>query len=125
VRVPPEKLSARVERFYVAAISFSLGAGGMALGFLFGVIPYFHVHNVGRYDGFFATCVGMGALAGFLIGVVNGARWYRSGDMSPLAARRMLAYLYRRSVDGRGVPQRTLNSTTLRALLGSSRARRG
>ena len=112
--VPP-----RVERLYVACVAFSLGAAGTALGFALGVVPYFRVTDLSQYNWFFATCVGIGALAGFVIGVANGARWYRANEASPLVQRRMLAYMQRRGLEGRVVPQRTLNGTTLRALLGS------
>ncbi len=117
-------MSARVERFYIATVSFALGMAGCAVGFTFGVIPYFRVSNFARYDGFFATCCIVGGLLGFFVGVANGARWYRSAEASPLAQRRMLTYLHRRGLDGRGVPQRTLNNAALRNLLGQNRARR-
>ena len=114
--VPP-----RIESLYVGAVSFTLGAAGTAIGFLFGVIPYFHTANFPRYDGFFVACCIIGAAAGFVIGVVNGARWYRSAESSPLAQRRMLSYLRRRGMDPRGVPARTLNTVSLRSLLGQNR----
>ena len=117
-------LSARVERLYVAAVSFALGVAGTAVGFLLGVIPYFHTFNVTRYDGFFIACCLGGAVLGFFVGAANGARWYRSAEASPLVQRRMLTYLHRRGLDGRGVPQRTLNTASLRSLLGQSRSRR-
>jgi len=114
-------MSAKVEKLYVAAVSFALGVAGTALGFFLGVVPYFRVNDVNKYDWFFATCVGIGALAGFIIGVVNGARWYNATEASPLIQKRMLSYLHRRCVDARGVPQRTFTGSTLRSLLGSRR----
>jgi len=118
-------LSARVEKLYVACVAFSLGVAGTAIGFVFGVVPYFRTLNFSHYDWFFATCVGAGALVGFAVGVANGARWYRATEASPLTEKRMLAYLHRRGLDGRGVPQRTMNDATLRSLLGSRRSARG
>ena len=122
-RLTPAELSARLEKFYIAVVAFALGVGGTAVGFMFGVIPYWHTRSVGRYDGFFLTCCLVGAFAGFVVGVVNGARWYRAAEASPLVQRRMLTYLHRRGVDARGVPSRTLNAASLRSLLGQSRSR--
>lgn len=106
-------------------MAFLLGVAGTVIGFAFGVVPYFRSANFTQYDWFFATCVGVGAFAGFLVGVANGARWYRKAEESPLSQRRMLAYLHRRGLDARGVPQRSVNDATLRSLLGSRRASRG
>ena len=121
---PPSVLARRVEGIYIACVSFALGAVGTAIGFTFGVVPYFRSAAFGRYDWFFASCVGAGAVAGFIVGVANGARWFRASEASPLTQKRMLAYLRRRGLDVRGVPQRTLNSTTMRSLLGSRRTPR-
>jgi len=118
-------MSARVEKLYIACVAFALGAAGTAIGFVFGVVPYFRFNDFTRYDGFFATCVGIGALAGFVVGMANGARWYRRSEASPLIQRRMLAYLHRRGLDGRGVPQRSVNTVSLRSLLGARRPSRG
>jgi hypothetical protein len=113
-----------VEKLYVACVAFILGVAGTGVGFAFGVVPYFRSSDFSQYDWFFASCVGVGAFAGFLFGVANGARWYRSTEESPLIQRRMLAYLHRRGLDGRGVPQRSVNGATLRSLLGSRRTTR-
>lgn len=109
----------------MAAVAFSLGVAGTAIGFAFGVVPYFRSSDFSQYDWFFASCVGVGAFAGFVVGVANGARWYRATEASPLIQRRMLAYLHRRGLDGRGVPQRSVNDATLRSLLGARRPARG
>lgn len=87
-------------------------------------MPYYRAADVSQYDWFFASCVALGAIFGFLIGVANGARWYRASEASPLIQRRMLAYLKRHEGDARGVPQRTLNGASLRALLGPRRTPR-
>jgi hypothetical protein len=124
-RLPaPAVLSARVEKLYVAFVAFFLGVAGTGVGFAFGVVPYFRSSDFSQYDWFFASCVGVGAFAGFVVGVANGARWYRATEESPLIQRRMLAYLHRRGLDGRGVPQRTVTGATLRSLLGSRRTAR-
>jgi hypothetical protein len=114
-------LSARVERLYITCVSFALGVAGTAVGFMFGVMPYFRSADLSQYDWFFSTCIAIGAFAGFLVGFANGARWYRATEASPLIQRRMLAYIHRRNHDGRGVPQRTLNGSSLRSLLGTRR----
>lgn len=88
-------------------------------------MPYFRSAELTQHDWFFASCIVVGAVVGFLVGFANGARWYRASESSPLAQRRMLAYMQRRGFDGRGVPQRTLNNISLRALLGSRRPSRG
>lgn len=121
---PPSVLSARVEKLYVAFVAFFLGVAGTGVGFAFGVVPYFRAADFSQYDWFFGSCVGVGAFAGFLVGVANAARWYRAAEESPLIQRRMLAYLHRRGLDGRGVPQRNVNATNLRSLLGSRRSAR-
>lgn len=107
---------------YVACISFALGVVGTAIGFTLGVMPYFREQlDFSQYDWFFVACVTLGAVFGFIIGVANGARWFRATEASPLIQRRMLAYLHRRGYDGRGVPQRTMNTISLSGLLGSRR----
>src|SRR5215813_12550313 len=94
--VAQSAISARVETMYVACVAFGLGVVGTAIGFTFGVAPYWHSANYAQYDFFFGSCVAIGALTGFIVGVANGARWYRSKETSPLTQRRMLAYLHRR-----------------------------
>ena len=125
-RVPPTAvLAARVERLYVACVSLVLCVAGTAIGFTFGVVPYFRAADLAQYDWFFTSCIAVGACVGFLVGFANGARWYRASEASPLVQRRMIAYMQRRGLDARGVPQRTVNNHSLRALLGTRRISRG
>ena len=107
-RVPIPVLTARVERLYVACVSFALGAAGTAIGFTFGVVPYFRAVDASRYNVFFAACIAAGAFAGFVVGLVNGARWFRADGATPVGQRRMMSYLRRRDFDERGLPQRTV-----------------
>jgi hypothetical protein len=122
IRLSPSILSGRVERMYVACVAFALGAAGSAIGFTFGVVPYYRdTIDFATNDWFFVVSVLIGALIGLVVGLANGQRWYRSAETSPLLQRRMLAYIKRRGVDGRGVPQRSLDSVTLRNLIGTRR----
>jgi hypothetical protein len=125
-RVPPTaELAARVERLYVACVSLLLCFVGTAIGFSFGVVPYFRSADVSQHDWFFTGSIVVGACVGFVVGFANGARWYRATEATPLVQRRMLSYLQRRGLDARGLPQRTMNNHSLRALLGTRRITRG
>jgi hypothetical protein len=111
---------------YIACVSFALGVVGTAVGFAFGVVPYFRATlDLTQYDWFFLTSIAICALIGFVIGVLNGGRWYRKTEASPLIQRRMLAYLERRGSDARGVTVRSVNTISLRSLLGTKRQQQG
>jgi hypothetical protein len=64
------------------------------------------------------------AAIGFVVGVANGARWYRASEASPLIQRRMLAYMERHAADERPTGVRTLNAISLKSLLGTKRQSR-
>ena len=113
-------LLARIEHLYIACVAFTFGAAGTAAGFALGVVPYYRAQfDLPQYDGFFAASVALGTLVGFVVGALNGPKWFRAAEVSPLIQRRMLAYLQRRNAESRGVPQRTINTSSLRRLVGS------
>lgn len=112
--VAPEVLSARLERFYVACVALVVGAAGTAVGFTFGVVPYYGATDASTHDRFFALCVGVGTLLGFLIGIANGIMLSRASRPSLTTQRRLLSYIRRRA-DGR-MPQRTLHRINVRPL---------
>lgn len=104
---------------YVAAVSFALGVAGTAIGFSVGVLPYFRATlDMSQYDWFFASSLAICTATGFIVGVLNGAKWYRSTEASPLIQRRMLAYMERRAATEAATGVRTVNVVTLRSLLG-------
>jgi len=108
---------------YVAAVAFSLGVAGTAIGFAVGVIPYFRAAlNPSQYDWFFLTSLGVCTVVGFIVGVANGARWYHATEASPLIQRRMLSYMQRKSAEENTTGVRTLNAVSLRSLMGTKRA---
>jgi hypothetical protein len=116
------ELSARLERLYVATVAVALACAGGAIGFFVGVVPYFRLTiDVSRYDGFFLACVVIGAVAGAIVGLAFGARWYRTTEASPLVQRRMLAYVRRKNLDGRFGAQRTMANVSLRNLIGGAK----
>jgi hypothetical protein len=119
-------ISARVERMYIAFVAFALGAAGTAIGFAVGVVPYFKAtFDLTQYDWFFLSSISVCAVLGFIVGIANGARWYRATEASPLIQRRMLAYMHRHATDERGTTAvRTLNAISLRSLLGTNRQSR-
>ena len=112
--VQPEILTARLERFYVACVAFVVGAAGTAVGFTFGVVPYYGATDASTHDSFFAICVGAGTLLGFLIGLANGVKLSRASRPSPTTQKRLLSYI-RRRVEGR-IPQRTIQRISVRPL---------
>jgi len=112
--VPPEVLTARLERFYVACVAFAVGVAGTAVGFTFGVVPYYGATDASAHDRFFATCVIVGTLIGFLIGVANGLRLSRASRSSATTQKRLLSYIRRRSAGS--VPQRTIHRISVRPL---------
>jgi len=106
---------------YIACVAFALGVAGTAIGFTVGVLPYFRMtFDLTQYDWFFLASIAVCTGAGFIVGVLNGAKWYRASEASPLIQRRMLAYMHRRSSDDRHIPVRSMNAASLRSLLGSS-----
>jgi len=107
-------LSARLERLYVACVALCVAIVGMAIGFTFGVVPYYGAAQASPHDLFFGGCVGVCTLLGFAVGLANGPRWYHASEPPPTTQRRMLSYLRRRGVDSRGVPQRTIHGITVR-----------
>lgn len=120
--VPSSVLHARVERLYTACVAIALAAAGSAIGFTFGVVPYFReTIDFSKYDGFFGWSVAIGAMVGLALGVLNAQKWYRASEAPPLLQRRMLAYLQRQRSDERGVPVRSVNVISLRSLMGSRR----
>jgi hypothetical protein len=121
-RLTASELSARVERMYVACVAVALSAAGAAIGFTFGVVPYFReALDFSKYDGFFGWSVLIGALVGLTVGMANARKWYRAAEASPLLQRRMLAYLQRRGSNERGVSVRSMNVISLRSLMGARR----
>jgi len=70
-------------------------------------------------------CVTIGALVGAVIGAMQGPKWYRAAEASPLIQRRMLAYMRRRGTGSGVIPHRTMNAISLRRLLGSRRSAQG
>ena len=112
VHVPPPILTQRLERFYIACVAFVVGAAGMAIGFTFGIVPYYGATDASAHDKFFAVCVGAGTLLGILIGFVNGMRLSRAAQTSPMVQKRLLAYLRRRGESQ--LPQRTLHRISVR-----------
>jgi hypothetical protein len=121
-RVIDAKVAARVKHLYVAFVSFALGVAGTAIGFTVGVVPYFRsMVDLTRYDGFFLASILVCTSAGFIIGLANGAKWYRALDASPLSQKRMLAYMHRRNAADRDAGVRSLNAAGLRQLLGNGR----
>lgn len=80
----------------MACVAFVVGAAGMAVGFTFGVVPYYGATDASAHDRFFAVCVGLGTLLGIVVGFVNGARLAKASQTSPLVQKRLLAYLRRR-----------------------------
>lgn len=121
-RVFDARIAARVKRLYVAFVSFALGVAGTAIGFTVGVVPYFHsMRDLTRSDGFFLTSILICTAVGLIVGLINGAKWYRALDESPLAQKRMLAYMHRRNMAERDTGVRSLNTASLRQLLGNGR----
>jgi len=112
--VRPEVLAARLERFYVACVAFVIGAAGTAVGFTFGVVPYYGATDASTHDRFFAMCVGVGTLIGFLIGLANGVKLSRASRPSATTQKRLLSYIRRRG-DSR-IPQRTIHRINVRPL---------
>jgi hypothetical protein len=112
--VPLEVLTARLERFYIACVAFIVGAAGTAVGFTFGIVPYYGATDASIHDRFFAICVAVGALIGFLIGLANGVRLSRASQPSSTTQKRMLSYIRRRGAGD--VPQRTLHRISVRPL---------
>ena len=112
--VRPEVLSARLERFYVACVAFVVGAAGTAVGFTFGVVPYYGATDASTHDRFFAMCVVVGTLSGFIIGLANGVKLSRASRPSATTQKRLLSYMRRRS-DGR-TPQRTIHRINVRPI---------
>ena len=110
--MPPAVLTQRLERFYVACVAFFVGAAGMAVGFTFGVVPYYGATDASMHDKFFSICVGAGTLLGLVIGFVNGMRLSRASQASPTTQKRLLAYLRRRGESR--MPERTLNRISVR-----------
>ncbi|HEY7995088.1 MAG TPA: hypothetical protein VID24_12825 [Candidatus Eremiobacteraceae bacterium] len=107
-------MTARLERFYVACVAFVIGAAGTAVGFTFGVVPYYGATDASTHDRFFAMCVGVGTLIGFLIGLANGVKLSRASRASATTQNRLLSYIRRRS-DSR-IPQRTLHRINVQPL---------
>jgi hypothetical protein len=102
-------LRARIERLYIASVAFTLGAAGTAVGFVFGIVPYFRPSiDMSQYDWFFVSCVAFGSLVGLCCGLAIAPRWYRDSEGSPHGQRRMLAYLPRRAMQSSGTSARTL-----------------
>lgn len=114
IHVRPEVLTERLERFYVACVAFVVGAAGTAVGFTFGIVPYYGATDASAHDRFFAICVGLGTLLGFLIGLANGVKLSRASRPSPTTQKRLLSYIRRRA-DGL-MPQRTIRSFSVRPL---------
>lgn len=83
----------------------------MAVGFTFGVVPYYGATDASAHDKFFAICVGAGTLLGLIVGYLNGMRLSRASQASPSTQKRLLAYLRRRETR---MPQRTINRITVR-----------
>lgn len=114
VHVRPEVLSARLERFYVACVAFVVGAAGTAVGFTFGIVPYYGATDASTHDRFFAVCVLVGTLIGFLIGLANGVKLSRASRPSATTQKRLLSYIRRRG-DNR-MPQRTIHRINVQPL---------
>jgi hypothetical protein len=112
--VPLEVLTARLERFYIACVAFIVGAAGMAVGFTFGIVPYYGAADASVHDRFFAICVVVGALIGFAIGLANGVKLSRASRPSSTTQKRLLEYMRRRGAGN--VPQRTIHRITVRPL---------
>lgn len=112
--VAPEVLAARLERFYIACVAFIVGAAGTAVGFTFGIVPYYGATDASVHDKFFAVCVIVGALIGFVIGLANGVKLSRASKPSSTTQKRLLSYLRRRGAGN--VPQRTIHRITVQPL---------
>lgn len=112
--MPPEVLAVQLERFYIACVAFIVGAAGTAVGFTFGIVPYYGATDASVHDKFFAVCVVVGALIGFAIGLANGVRLSRASNPSSTTQKRLLSYIRRRGAGN--VPQRTIHRITVRPL---------
>jgi len=77
-------------------------------------VPYYGATDASVHDRFFAVCVGVGTLLGFLIGLANGIRLSRASRPSPTTQKRLLSYIRRRA-EGR-MPQRTIHRISVRPL---------
>lgn len=84
----------------------------MAVGFTFGVVPYYGAADASIHDKFFAICVGAGTLLGLIIGFVNGSRLSRESQASTTTQKRLLAYIRRRGEPR--MPQRTIHNINVR-----------
>jgi hypothetical protein len=115
---PQSALAARLERIYIACVSFVLGVAGTIVGLVLGVAPYYRSGH-STADWIFVTCVAAGTLIGLIVGIANGPKWYRASESSPLAQKRMLSYLRSKDLDSRYASQRTLNRVSLQALIGT------
>ena len=112
--VPPEVLTARLERFYIACVAFIVGAAGTAVGFTFGIVPYYGATDASVHDRFFAVCVVVGALIGFAIGLANGVKLSRASQPSSTTQKRMLSYIRRRGAGN--MPHRTIHRISVQPL---------
>ncbi|HYK52735.1 MAG TPA: hypothetical protein VEV38_04325 [Candidatus Eremiobacteraceae bacterium] len=107
-------MAKRLERFYIACVAFIVGAAGTAVGFTFGIVPYYGATDASVHDKFFAVCVAVGTLIGFAIGLANGVKLSRASQPSSTTQRRLLSYIRRR---GNGnMPQRTIHRISVQPL---------
>lgn len=62
------------------------GISGALLGFVAGILPYFGLHTEAWFEAFFFASIGIGSIAGTLLGFLTASQ-RRSGEAQALMAR--------------------------------------